>query len=128
MSTQIAGKKRILIVDDERSVLEAARMSLEDPKYLILTADNPLEALEIIQQSGIDLVVTDYAMPEMKGDEFTTRVREMIPSCPVVMMTAYAEMLGSRVLNQVSVLLSKPFFPSQLRDAVEKSFATPPSR
>jgi CheY-like chemotaxis protein len=83
-----------------------------------------VEALELIGRNGYDLVITDFEMPGMKGDELAATIKIRIPSIPVIMITAYAEMFegGKRPLPGVDSLLSKPFPLSGLRSAIAKAF------
>ena len=65
-----------------------------------------------------DAVVTDYAMPEMKGDDLAALIKEMSPACPILMITAHAEMLDRKRLGPVATVLSKPFLPQALNEAL----------
>ena len=64
-----------------------------------------------------DLVITDFEMPQMKGDELATRIKQAWPAQPVLMITAYAEQLGDSD-NPVDALLNKPFHLEDLRRAM----------
>ena len=69
-----------------------------------------------------DLVITDFAMPNMKGDELAATIKARAPGQPVVMITAYAEMLQSsgNPLPGVDFVISKPFLLENLREAIAK--------
>jgi CheY-like chemotaxis protein len=70
-----------------------------------------------------DLVITDYAMPAMKGDELAIAIKSIAPEQPIVLITAYAEMLKSEEtpLSGVDFIVSKPFLLENLREAIEKT-------
>ena len=71
------------------------------------------------------MVITDYAMPGMKGNELAARIRAREPKQPIVMITAYAEMLASSQtpLDTVDCVISKPFLLEDLRAAILKATA-----
>ncbi|HEU5071679.1 MAG TPA: response regulator [Verrucomicrobiae bacterium] len=115
--------KRILVVDDEPYVCDALRMMLSIDGHEVTTASSARQGLDLLAQQPFDLVITDYSMPAMKGDEFASLVKARNPAQPVVMITAYAEMLsGSKTggLPCIDVLISKPFRLEQLRQAVAR--------
>src|SRR5204862_3347653 len=93
----IMQKKRILVVDDEPLVCDAVKMMLAFDGHDVSTANSAKEALAIYDKEKFDLVITDFAMPVMKGDALALAIRERNPNQKVLMITAYAEMLRSRV-------------------------------
>lgn len=113
-------KKRILVVDDEPFVCDAVKMMLAFDGHDVVTANTGKEALAIFEKGGFDLVITDFAMPGMKGDELAAAIKSRSPNQPVVMITAYAEMLQSsgKNLPGVDFLISKPFLLEHLREAI----------
>ncbi len=115
-----AGKKRILVVDDEPFVCDAVKMMLAFDGHDVVTASNGKEALGLFEQGKFDVVITDFAMPGMKGDELAAAVKARSPGQPVVMITAYAEMLHSsgKTLPGVDHVVSKPFLLEDLREAL----------
>ena len=110
-------RKRILLVDDQQSVREAIALLLSLDEHTIVEATNGLEALALFKPGHFDLVITDFEMPQMKGNELATRIKQAWPSQPVLMITAYAEQLGDYD-NPVDALLSKPFHLEDLRRAM----------
>jgi CheY-like chemotaxis protein len=114
--------RRILVVDDEPFVCDAVRMMLAFDGHDVKTATNGKEALEILDKQSFDLIITDYAMPSMKGDELAAAIKQRSPEQPVVMITAYAEMLQSsgNPLKGVDWIISKPFLLENLREAIAK--------
>lgn len=119
MSTnRVCSGKRILIVDDEPDVLEAARRILEFLGHDVRTAKDGPSALALFKSERFHIVLTDYLMPEMRGDELADELRSIRPGQPIVMITAYADMLPP--MKSVNLTLSKPFLLQHLRDAVDK--------
>ena len=113
-------KKRILVVDDEPFVCDAVKMMLTFDGHDVVTANDAKEALTVFEKGSFDLVITDFAMPGMKGDELAAAIKSRSPDQPVVMITAYAEMLQSsgKRLPGVDFLVSKPFLLEHLREAI----------
>jgi len=112
---------RILVVDDEQSVLRAVRMSLEFCGYEVITCTSGPKAVDLYKSSKFDAVVTDYAMPDMKGDELAAIIKEICPECPILLLSAHAEMLARKRLELVDCVLSKPFLPQALNEALKAS-------
>ncbi len=80
-------KKRILIVDDEVSILKFLRSNLEDRGYAVISASNGEEALNTIERELPDLIVLDVMMPKMDGCEVCRRLREW-SQIPIIMLSA----------------------------------------
>jgi CheY-like chemotaxis protein len=113
-------KKRILVVDDEPFVCDAVKMMLAFDGHDVATANGGKEALALFESGKFDLVITDFAMPGMKGDELAAAIKARSPKQPVVMITAYEEMLQSsgKPLPGVDFMVSKPFLLEHLREAI----------
>lgn len=119
-------RKRILVVDDEPFVCDALRMMLSFDGHVVETAQGAKEALTLFDQAQFDVVITDFAMPVMKGDELAAAIKAKKPTQPIVMITAYAEMLEtSAVPLHVDALISKPFLLENLRAVLAKFASTP---
>ncbi len=112
--------RRILVVDDEPFVCEAVKMLLDFDRHMVETARGAREALERFALAKYDLIITDFEMPEIKGDALAIAIKERDPNQPVVMITAYAEMLqaSKNPLTGVNYIISKPFTLESLRKAV----------
>jgi CheY-like chemotaxis protein len=107
-------RKRILLVDDQRSVRDAINLLLGLDEHIVVEAANGAEALAFYKASHFDLVITDFQMPQMKGDELAKRIKNISPSQPILMITAYTERLGNAD-NPVDAVLNKPFQLEELR-------------
>ena len=79
----------ILIVDDEKNYPLILGAVLEEEGFEILSANSGHEALEILESSDVDLVLTDMKMPLMDGIELLENIKVLDPDLPVIMMTAY---------------------------------------
>ena len=112
--------KRILLVDDDSSVLHMLTRALG--AYELALARDGVEALAVARQHPtIDLVITDYLMPEMTGDELIARIREHLPHMKALLITGHGDLLDRESPEwwTSEAHLSKPFRIKALRDAVE---------
>ncbi len=89
--TQKVDFKTILLVDDELDNRKLYSEILGDLGYKVIATSDGSSALSVVQQGPrIDLVITDYIMPEMNGLEFIGYLRTLLPSVPVILVTAFA--------------------------------------
>ena len=122
MTTPAFPQRHILVVDDEPLVCDAVKMMLEFDGHIVETVGSGKDALAMLEKSKFDLIITDFAMPVMKGDELAAAIKARNPKQPVVMITAYAEMLqaSGNPLTGVDLVISKPFLLENLREAIAK--------
>ena len=115
--------RRILVVDDEPLVCDAVKMMLSFDGHEVHAAGNGKQALALLEQQQFDVIITDFEMPGMKGDELAAAIKSKSPGQPVVMITAYAEMLeaSGNPLTGVDLVISKPFLLENLREAIMKA-------
>ncbi len=103
----------IVIVDDEEMVLISISSFLSlETDYILETFTSAKEALEFIKSNPIDLVVSDYLMPEMDGISFLIKVRELRPEVPRIILTGYADKENAiKAINQVGLFqyIEKPW-------------------
>ncbi len=84
-------KTKVLIVDDEKYIRETLRIILRDAGYEVVTASGGIEALGIVRSDIVDIVLTDYRMPEMNGVALMEAVYKLDPTIVTVIMSAYSE-------------------------------------
>ena len=118
-------KIKILVVDDEPLVCETIGMLLSFDGHEVVPAGSGKEALALFEKGRFDLVITDYTMPGMKGDELALAVKARVPGQPVIMITAHGDSLrtSGRPLTGVDQLVGKPFQLADLREAIQKATA-----
>ena len=87
-------EKVLLCVDDEVTGLLVRKMLLESLGYRVLVAENGPDALALFFAEKIDLVVLDYAMPEMNGGVVAERMKALKPAIPILMLSAYVDLPG----------------------------------
>jgi two-component system NtrC family response regulator len=116
----------ILIVDDEKNYRMVLSAFLSGEGYETLTADSAQQGLEIVETTGLDLVLTDMKMPTMDGIELLKRIKEEVPDLPVVVMTAYGTVekaVGAMQLGAFN-FIQKPFQNETLKQIVDKAVQT----
>jgi two-component system response regulator HydG len=116
-------KERILVVDDAPDTLEVLQRNLQSEGYRVYTAPGVPEAVQILEETAIDLVITDLKMPKMSGMDLVRHVRENYANAEVMMITGYPSVGGAvDALNMgAEDYLSKPFTAGELSAAVERA-------
>lgn len=108
----IAGALTVLCVDDEANILNALRRLLRPHGYHVLTAGSGAEALTMLGERPVDLVLSDMRMPEMDGARFLEQVKARWPEVARILLTGYAD-LNSTVaaINKAEIYryISKPW-------------------
>jgi len=114
---------RILVVDDAPDTLEVVQRNLQARGYLVYTASAVAEAIRILEQTPVELVITDCKMPKVSGLELVKHVRENYAGTEVVMITGYPSIGGAvdAVKMGAEDYLSKPFTDQELYAAVERA-------
>ena len=111
----------MLFVDDEQRVLNSMRIMFRRQFDLFL-ASHGAEALDIVRDKDIDVIVADHRMPKMTGVEVLSKVRTMSPRTVRILLTGYADLdavEGSINESEVFRFLTKPCAPQQLRETIE---------
>ena len=107
-----AGNESILFVDDEPALARLGEIILSRLGYSVVSAAGPLKALEIFEAEPdrFDLLVTDYAMPDMSGVVLAKRIKEIRPSIPVILCTGFKEQVADEKIRTevVSRVMIKP--------------------
>jgi two-component system cell cycle sensor histidine kinase/response regulator CckA len=109
--------KRILLVEDERWVRECIKRLLRLDDHDVTEAANGVEACDLFDPTAFDVVITDFDMPKMSGDELVANIRSRAPSQPILMITAYVDRFRGQE-NPADAVLGKPFGVSELRQAL----------
>jgi signal transduction histidine kinase/ActR/RegA family two-component response regulator len=109
---------RILVVEDDAEVRRVIVECLSIIGYQVTEAANGTEGLAALQTVKPDLMVVDYAMPDMTGAEVISQVRQLVGDLPVILATGYADMAAVERLAGRPMILRKPFDIAALGDAV----------
>jgi CheY-like chemotaxis protein len=114
----------ILCIDDDAETLNLRRMFLQSSGYSVITASSGIDGLRAVSEgTGIDLVLLDYAMPEMNGDEVAERLKGQFPALPVVIVSAIAE-LPQGLLTMVDGYVQKGQDPDVLLGTISRILIT----
>ncbi len=89
-STPVQSGFTILVVDDQNSTLTSVKVVLEREGHEVLLADSGTRALELFAEHRVDLLLVDYFMPKMTGDELVGRIRTMDRDVQIVLQTGYS--------------------------------------
>jgi CheY-like chemotaxis protein len=108
----------ILVVDDDSLVLMNTVAMLEDLGHHVRGADSAVAALTAIGERRPDLVITDYAMPEMTGVQLAEEIAESDSRLPVILATGYAELPPGAGANLHR--LPKPYMQGDLAAAIDR--------
>ena len=113
----------LLWVDDEIDLLRAHLLFLERKGYEVVTVSNGADAVEQCRQQSFDLVLLDEMMPGLSGLETLQRIKEILPSVPVVMVTKSEEenIMDQAIGSKIADYLIKPVNPSQILLALKKN-------
>ncbi len=115
-------KKRILVVDDEKSMCEYLEIALDREGFEVDTVQSGKEALKLFRENEYDAMIADIKMPELDGISLLRKVRETNPSIPVVFITAYASMETAieSVRLGASDYVTKPFKFIQIKSRLKQ--------
>ncbi len=109
---------KVLVVDDEPSVLNLVSAALSRRGYEVHAAPGPRQALELVKAARcFDVVVSDVIMPDMCGPELVQRIKNMCPTIAVVLMSAH---IAVEAIPPHAAFISKPFQLRDLYSIVEK--------
>lgn len=128
---------RVLIIDDEKAVREAAQIALAAKGYDVVTVADGKSGLEVIKSGSVDVAIVDVFMPGMDGLAATDAIHRINPKLPVIAMSGF--MFGGQcptmpyfdeMATEVGAVLAlyKPFRPAELIQAIEKAVAPAPQR
>jgi CheY-like chemotaxis protein len=118
--TSAYSPKQVLVVDDDALVLLNTVTLAEELGHTVIEASSAAEALAILRERPVDLVITDYAMPRMNGGQLAQAIVESWPDVKVIIATGYSEM--PEELKGRFERLGKPFWSRDLKGAIERTF------
>jgi two-component system cell cycle response regulator len=109
-------KNSVIIVDDDKRLLEIFKTALSLEGYQCETASSAESALELINKTSFDIMLTDIRMPGIEGFELTHKAKKIIPDMAVIIMTAYAEEFSydNAMEAGASDFIKKPFTLNEL--------------
>ncbi|MCE5336054.1 MAG: response regulator [Desulfobacteraceae bacterium] len=119
------GTEHILLVDDEKPLVQSLKLQLESLGYRVTAMTCPLEALDAFREapSQCDLVITDLTMPQLPGDRLAKALLEIRPDLPILLCTGFSTSMDSKSLAAAGfrALLYKPVLKRQLAVAIRQA-------
>ncbi|MHC4780297.1 MAG: sigma-54-dependent transcriptional regulator [Planctomycetota bacterium] len=121
--SDVQEKSKILVVDDAVDTVEVLRRNLTLAGYKVFTAPGVAEAIRVLEETPVELVVTDMKMPGTSGLDLVRHVRENLRDTEVMMITGYATVEGAveAVKTGAEEYLAKPFTDEELLNAVSRA-------
>jgi two-component system, response regulator, stage 0 sporulation protein F len=112
--------KTILVADDDEGIRNLLKAELTDDGYRVLTASNARDALKIVEQEPLDLVVLDIRMPGMDGLEALPRILGMKEDLPVILNTAYSQYKESFMSWAADAYIVKSSDLTELKEKIKE--------
>ncbi|MDG4474667.1 hybrid sensor histidine kinase/response regulator [Thiovibrio frasassiensis] len=123
------GHEHILVVDDEKVIVEMMQKTLEMLGYRVTTCIDSRQALELFaaQPADFDLVLTDMTMPHLTGAELAQQLMAIRPELPVVLCTGFSEIINEEKARDIGIrkLLMKPVLRDELARVLRQVLAQP---
>jgi CheY-like chemotaxis protein len=107
----------VLCIDDNQDLLDCEKEFLESFGYTVLTAPGGGKGLELAALHWVDVVVVDYFMPDMNGQDVAIEMRRLQPQAPIIMLSGAAD-VPKQVLEWVDAFVAKDRLASQLLPAI----------
>lgn len=117
-------KQNILVVDDEEQILSALQRTLRNQEYNVLTANNGTEALAVLEDNTVALIMSDYMMPGLSGTELLVKAEEMQPDTVRIILSGHSDfqnVMDSIKSGVVHKFLAKPWSNEVLIQQINKS-------
>ncbi len=116
------GSERILLVDDEESIIQMEKEMLERLGYEVTAGTGSIEAFEVFkaQPDNYDLVITDMTMPNMRGDTLSKKLIEIRPDIPVILCTGYSETITEDKAKAMGIkkFVKKPILTKKMAKTI----------
>lgn len=118
------GSEHILLVDDEKDIVQMEKQMLERLGYLVTTRTDSAEALQDfqLQPNKFDLVITDMTMPKMTGDLLAQEIRKIDPAIPIILCTGFSAKVSAEIAHSIGIseYLLKPLALDKLARMVRE--------
>src|ERR1019366_9363038 len=111
----------LLCIDDNEDLLECERSFLESFGYSVLTAESGGKGLELASKHSVDVVILDYFMPEMNGQEVAIEMRRLRPEAAIIMLSGAAD-VPEQALKWVDAFIAKDRLASQLLPTIAQLY------
>ena len=113
----------MLVVDDEAHILSALRRTLRREGYEILTAESAREALRVLEERSVDLILSDHKMPGGSGLQLLEQAARRCPAARRLLITGWTEEIPEREVRRLGVcaLITKPWEDARLKATLRRA-------
>jgi response regulator RpfG family c-di-GMP phosphodiesterase len=113
----------LLVVDDEERILSALRRTLRREGYEIVTSESVYDALRILDERPIDMILSDQKMPGMSGLQFLAEAAKRRPCATRMLITGWTEEIAPQKLEELGIfaLINKPWDDGQLKGTLRRA-------
>lgn len=118
-------KNTLLIVDDENNNLKSLKRSLEDENYTVITANSGKEALELLSQHVVQVIISDQRMPNMSGTELLKEIRKLYPKTIRMILSAHSDFdVIKEAINDGAIFkfINKPWDQEEISQYIRDAF------
>ena len=114
---------RLLVVDDEERILSALRRTLRREGYEIVTSETVYEALRILEERPVDMILSDQKMPGMSGLQFLAEAATRRPEARRMLITGWTEEIPPEKLDELGIrgLITKPWDDARLKEVLRQA-------
>lgn len=118
-------KKRILIVDDEKSIRSFLKIIFRSEGHTVYEAENAKEGLDVLENKKIDLVTLDLGLPDIDGMQMLDLIREKHPQLPVVILSVRDNAITKKMAATLDVhhYIVKPFDADEILQVIKNIFS-----
>ena len=120
----LRGTETVLLVDDDPMIINVVNLMLSKLGYKPIAAENGDQAIAALKDPGnkIDIVLLDIVMPGEGGIKILYRIREFMPSIPIIMISGFAidDLFAEALTSEVSGFIQKPFGAAGLSEKIRK--------
>ncbi len=113
--------KTILIIDDDENIRDLLQEFLQNNGYKVILADDGLQGMEMIRQENVSLVILDVKLPYISGLGLTEIASQAKPELPIICITGHANAAKQVPLEQVCLIIHKPFKLQEMLEAVREN-------
>ncbi|MBU0527326.1 response regulator [Candidatus Micrarchaeota archaeon] len=114
---------RVLVVDDEDTLRRTTALLVKTSGHTPIEARNGLDAIKVLEKEKVDMIITDFNMPLMDGEELIIRIKKMDPSIPIAVVTATEDRdVIPRLLSiGACTVIKKPFSFEDIKEVIERN-------
>ena len=124
----MVGAGPLLLIDDDEDYTSLMKLILEDEGYSVDCASNGYEGVIKAEPGKYAVVITDFVMPILKGDEVADRIRKIDAKVELILLTGYKPAIPASTLRKFNSVLEKPINPAQILATLGKVLGQRPIR